>query len=271
VRARPLRSLRRAAAVVFVLAGLAAATPAPAAAGYVFVDDSGDQTLLATGRVKMVPKSADAPTVVLDMPRARIWVAHPGARTFWEGTIDEYCASVKGLVGAARAGMEEATKGLSPAEREQIQALMKAAGAAPPAKLRVVVERTADTETIAGWPTRKYRVLADGRLREELWLTSDAGVAREFEVARAPQTFGRMMACMLDGQPTGAGVEDSAEYRQLYAQGWPLRSVFYGAGGASGGSTVTKAERRDIPEREFATPAGFRRAPFAEVVGGGAR
>jgi hypothetical protein len=218
-----LRSLRRAAAAAFVLAGVAAATCRPAAAGYVFVDDSGDQTLLAAGRVKMIPKRADAPTFVLDMRRARVWVANPGRRTFWEGTIEEYCTSVKSLVGGAMAGMEEQLKSLPPAERAQVEALMKsmgrgpATGGVPANAVRVAVERTAETDTIAGWPTRKYRVLADGRLHEEVWLSADAGVARELDGARAPQTFGRMIACMMAGPSPASGVEDSAEYRQLYA------------------------------------------------------
>ena len=132
------------------------------------------------------------------------------------------------------------------------------------------MRRTEQTDTIAGWPTRKYRVLADGALHEELWLTADASVARELAAGRTAETLGRMMGCLLGAQP-GTGVESSAEYRQLYAQGWPLRSVYYGRGGASGASTVIKAERLDIAEREFALPSGYRRAPFAEVFRGGPR
>ena len=249
---RPL--LQGAAALALALAAVA---PAPAFAGFVFVDESGDQTLLTTRHIKISPTSPDAPAFMLDMTRARLWVADPGRRTFWEGTIDEYCTNVKGL--------EE--QGLPPAERERLQALMKGG---PAGRVRVTVERTAHTETIAGWPTRKYRVLADGRLHEELWLTSDVTVARELEGARVSDTFGRMMGCMLGAQP-GAGVENTAEYRQLYAHGWPLKSVYYGGGGASGTSTVIKAERREIAERDFATPPGYRRVTFADVFDGGGR
>jgi hypothetical protein len=236
-----MRSLLRGAAVLALALG--AVAPAWALGGLAFVDESGDQTLIAGGRVKISPTSPDAPAFMLDMTRARVWVANPGQRTVWEGTVDEYCASVKGLAEGAR-------------------------GAAGP--IRVTVEPTDQTDTIAGWPTRKYRILADGVLHEELWLTADASVARELASGRVSETFGRMMGCMLGAQP-GAGVESSAEYRQLYARGWPLRSVYYGRGGASGTSTVIKAERRDIAEREFAIPAGYRPAPFAEVFGGGPR
>jgi hypothetical protein len=232
--------LRRGAAALALALGVVAA-PAAATAGVVFVDEGGDRTLLSTGRVKIAPASPDAPALVLDMARGRVWVANRARRTFWEGTVDQYCAGVTGSM---------------------------AAGTARP--VRVTVERTAQTETIAGWPTRKYRVLADDALYEELWLTSETSVARALDAGRAADTVGRMMGCML-AVPPGPGVENSAEYRQLYAQGWPLRSVYHGAGGASGESSIIEAERRDIAEQEFAPPSGYRRAPFAEVFGAGPR
>ncbi|HUF91527.1 MAG TPA: hypothetical protein VMR23_04065 [Candidatus Limnocylindria bacterium] len=237
---RGVSLVRRGAAALALALGVLAA-PAAVTAGVMFVDEGGDRTLLSTGRVKIAPASPDAPTFVLDMARGRMWVANRARRTFWEGTIDEYCAGVTGSI---------------------------AGGAARP--VRVTVERTAHTETIAGWPTRKYRVLADGVLHEELWLTSETSVARALDAGRAADTVGRMMGCML-AVPPGPGVESSAEYRKLYAQGWPLRSVYYGAGGASGQSSIVTAGSRDIAEQEFAPPSGYRRAPFAEVVGGGAR
>jgi hypothetical protein len=237
-----MRSTRRWTAALALVLAVGVTPAAPAVGGFAFVDESGDQTLLAAGRVRIAPTSPDAPTFMLDMTRGRIWVANPGRRTVWEGSIDEYCAN------ATSAGRPFA-------------------GAAP---VRVTIERTAQTETIAGWPTRKYRVLADGRLHEELWLTSDASIARELDAVRVSDTFGRMMGCMLAAPATG-GIESSAEYRQLYTHGWPLRSVYYGGGGASGKSSVIKAERRDIAEREFAAPTGYRRVPFAEVLGAAPR
>ena len=59
----------------------------------------------------------------------------------------------------------------------------------------------------------------------------------------------------------------TAEYRQVYAQGWPLKAVYHGEGGGAGRAVVMKVESRDIPDREFAPPAGFRAAPLAEILG----
>jgi hypothetical protein len=216
-------------------------------AGWLIVDDNGDQTLVWRGRLRMDPRQAPGQSMVVDLTRARMWVADAGRRLYWEGTVEEYCQAVRALVPpppAPPAG--------SPG----------AAGAPPP---RVTLERTEETETIAKLPTRKYRVLVDGKLYEELWLTGEAALVRELDLARAPDTFGRMLACMvsLDGQRP----EASPEYRRLFAEGWPLKAVYHGEGGSPGRALVTRVEPREVAERDFAPPPGFTKAPLGELFG----
>jgi len=239
-----------------------------AEAGWLIVDENGDQTLISRGRLKMSPKQADGHSMVLDLARARMWVADAGRKLYWDGTVEEYCQAVRGTMAATQKMMAEQMKDMPPAQREQMMQMLKQMGAGggasgPPPK--VTIERTADTEKIAGLPARKYRVLANGKLYEELWLTSDAALVRELELARAPDTFGRMFACI-----AGSGaerVEATGEYRQIFAQGWPLKAVYHGEGGAAGRALVTRVEQRDLPEADFAPPAGFRAAPLAEIFG----
>jgi hypothetical protein len=165
--------------------------------------------------------------------------------------------------------MAEAMKDMPPAQREQMMQMMKQMGRGAPGSAgpppRVTVERTAETQTIAGLAARKYRVLANDKLYEELWLTTDTALLRELDLGKAPDTFGRMFACMVGGGSDR--VETSTEYRQVYAQGWPLKAVYHGDGGAAGRSLVTRVEKRDVPEPEFAPPAGFRAAPLVEILG----
>lgn len=239
-----------------------------AEAGWLIVDENGDQTLISRGRLKMSPKQADGHSMVLDLARARMWVADAGRKLYWDGTVEEYCEAARGTMAAAQTMMAEQMKDMPPAQREQTMQMLKQMGggggaSGPPPK--VTIERTADTEKIAGLPARKYRVLANGKLYEELWLTTDAALVRELELARAPDTFGRMFACIAG--PGGERVEATGEYRQIFAQGWPLKVVYHGEGGAAGRALVTRVEQRDLPEPDFAPPAGFRAAPLAEIFG----
>ena len=113
-------------------------------------------------------------------------------------------------------------------------------------------------------------MLADGALYEELWLASDPALLRELIVARAPDTFGRMSGCLATAG-SGRRVEATDEYRRLYSEGWPLKVVFHGDGGAAPGAAVARVERREIPDAEFTLPAGFAAVPLLEVFGRAAR
>jgi len=265
---------------VCVLAiALGTALSSPVEAGWVIVDEGGNETALSRGRLKMSPKEAQGVSMSLDIGRARMWAADAGKKTYWEGTVEEYCQGMRTTMAGKMADMEkqmaEAMKDMPPAQREQMQQMMKnmrgGGGGAPagPAP-KVTIEKTTEIEKIAGLPARKFRVLSNGKLYEEMWLTTDPALLRELEMTKAPDTFGRMTGCMA-GMAGGPRPESSDEFRKLYGEGWPLKVVFYGgeAGPGQGptGSTVQKVEQRDIPEREFAPPAGFRAAPFNEVFG----
>jgi hypothetical protein len=253
--------------------GLLVLQPLAAQAGWLIVNDGGDQTLVSRGRLVMLPGKGDGTSVAVDLARGRMWLADAGRRLYWEGPVEEFCTAVRSATASMLKqmdGMAEALKDMPAEQREQVLQMMKqmgrTPGAAPARKAAVTVERTTEMATIAGLPARKYRVLADGRLYEELWITSDPALLRELDLGRAPDTLGRMFACHV-GAGRGAGVEESTEYRALYGAGWPLRAVFHGEGGAAGRSSVVRVERRDVAERELAPPAGFRAAPIEEVVG----
>ena len=252
---------------------------AVAEAGWVIVDEGGNQTALSRGRLKMSPKEAQGVSMSLDIGRARMWVADATKKAFWEGTVEEYCQAMKTTMAGAMADMEkqmaEAMKDMPPAQREQMQQMMKnmrgggTPGGPPPV---VKIEKTSEVEKIAGLPARKFRVLSNGKLYEEMWLTTDPALLKELEMAKAPDTFGRMSGCMAN-MAGGPRPEASDEFRKLYGEGWPLKVVYYGVGegapGAPGpaGSTVMKVEQREIPDREFTPPTGFRPAPLTEVFG----
>src|SRR5215470_3138228 len=242
--------------------GVLALLVASAEAGWLIVDEHGNQTSLSRGRLKLVPKEAQAHSMTLDVARARMWVADAGHKTYWEGTVEEYCQAMRTTMAGAMADMEaqmaERLKDMPPAQREQMQQMMqrlRGGGASGPPPT-VTIERTTETQTIAGLPARKVRVFSNGTLYEDVWLTTDPALMRELELGRAPDTFGRMSGCMA-GMADGPRPESTEEFRKLYGEGWPLKVVYYGAGegGPSpAGTTVQKVERRDIPESEFAVP-----------------
>lgn len=268
-----------------ILAGLATAAALllgaePAVhAGYAIVDQQGLETIVSKGRVKHASRTPEQPIVVFDVGRGRLWFANPRTKSYWEGTADEFCTSMRGTMASAMSEVEKQMKDqlakLPPDQRAQVEQMMKQAlqgqagqpGAAPAPPPRVTVERTAEQATIAGLPAKKYRVLTDGQPFQDLWLASDAGLLQELQIGKASDAYARMSACQAGSAGPYAAVAESQEYRKLLGEGWPVRIVGYPAGTPQTLTEVVKVERRDVPESEFTPPAGFRKAPLAEVLG----
>jgi len=134
----------------------------------------------------------------------------------------------------------------------------------------VTIERTGATETIAGLTASKYRVLANDQLHEELWLTSDAALTRQLDLGHAPDTFGRMFACLAGAGSGGERVEASPEYRQIFAWGWLLKAVYHGEGGDRPHAGDARRAARDPRARLHAAgwipPGPARRDPCPEAL-----
>jgi hypothetical protein len=65
--------------------------------------------------------------------------------------------------------------------------------------------------------------------------------------------------------PSRQAVEEDPAYEQLFEQGYPIKTVELGEGGEPESVTeVVRIDKRDIPEREFQVPEGYRRIDLHE-------
>jgi len=253
----------------------------PASAGYRLTDKEGDETLVSKGRVKEQSTEGAGPESVFDLASARAWMSNPDRRVYWEGSIDELCSTIRQTAKTMAKQMEQAMEAelarLTPEQREKVEQMRKglaakrAAAESEAAKKPgvVKVERTDETATIAGQPTRKYRVLVDGDLYQENWLTTDPAFAKEFALDKASEVMSRVSACAESedtGSGKGKGVDEAEIYRKLYAQGWPLKAVAYKDGKARPKSETVKIEKRDIPESDFLPPKDYKKSSLGEVM-----
>ena len=250
-------------------------------AGYRLTEKDGDQTLVSKGRVKELPGEGGGPQSVFDLGSARAWMSNPGREIYWEGTIEELCTTIRETTVAMAKSMHDAMEAqlskLSPENRAKVEELRKQlaakreaeGGKAKPGPGVVKIERTEETTPIAGQPTRKYNVLVDGVLYEEDWLTTDPALAKEFALDKASELMSRVSACAASADPDPShpkGVDEGKIYQKLYPQGWPLKAVSHGGGKTRTKNEITKIEKQDVPESEFQPPAGYRKAPLAEVM-----
>jgi hypothetical protein len=293
----------------------ASAVPNAAMAGYRIVQQDGDTLLVSGGRYKSVAKDPGKPLYVLDVNRGRMLMSAPSAKSYWEGTVEEFCKefpkALEQSVAQATKEMERQQQAelakLTPTERakrakaeaevkkwaeemntpagqakakREMKDLAKKMGVDPKdldepadrpvasgAVPKVNVDRTGETSTVAGITARKFRVTVDGEPYEDHWLATDQALLRELAWDRLARVVERFQSC-LDASSDKArahDIEETKEYRQLQAQGFPLKIVSYTGGEPDGQvkEQVTSAERRDIPDGEFAAPAGFKKTSLS--------
>jgi hypothetical protein len=264
------------------LAALAIAFAASTAyGGYLLVDKDGDRTLVSKGRVKELGGEGEGPQSVFDLGAARAWMSNPERKIYWEGTIDELCATIRETASTMAKQMEQSIDSqlakLPPESRAKVEELRKSLAAKRAAEEQhekpgpgvIKIDRTAETATIAGQPTRKYRVLVDGKPYEEDWLTTDPALSKEFALDKASAVMSRVSACAASSDPEGShgkDVDEGRVYQKLYPQGWPLKAVSHAGGKTRTKTEITDVKPQEVPESEFQPPAGFRKAPLGEVM-----
>ena len=148
--------------VAVLTLGLVALLPVAAQGGWAIIDENGHRTSVSRGRLKMAPQGAQGVSMALDIGRARLWVADAGRKTYWEGTVEQYCQAMKETMAGAMADMQAqmaaAMKDMPPEQRAQMQQMMNAmrGGGAGPAPT-VTAEKTGEVETIAGLSAKRRR------------------------------------------------------------------------------------------------------------------
>ena len=157
--------------------------------------------------------------------------------------------------------IEEMMKGV-PAEQRKMMEQMRGKGSQG-SQPEVIVEKMGDGGTIAGFKTLKYKVLVDGELFEEVWLTNDSALMKEFKPLI--QLLQKFSSCTGD-IGIEAAPEKSPEYQKIMEMGFELKSVQYEYGTPDPETDVVELEKTDIPDKEFEIPPEYKQRSFSEVM-----
>ncbi len=235
--------------VIAALAGFAV----PAFAGWVQVDSEGATTLISEGMLKETSRGDDQYSI-LDARKGNIIFIDSKRKIYAKESIDDFCEAVI-------TGMSKAKKNM-PGENQGKQ---KSGKDAP----QVSVMKEGDGGVIAGYSTLRYKVLTDGKLYEEVWLTSDPAVMKDLEslFSTVMKKFEKCLfsvANVTDSLPLS--VEESPEYKKMEQGGWQMKSKNYSGSGGPVTYEVVKLEKKDIPASEFEVPPGYKKVPIFEML-----
>ena len=243
---------------------------------YANLGAEGTRTLqyISKNRLKTV---GDGNTFIMDFAKNLFIATDQENRVYWSGTVDAYVGEVKTFQQAAndlaRAQMEEAMKEMPPDQRKSVEDLLQqmrssnASSPSPPTAKRPVVkvEPTTETASIAGHQATKVMVYADGKPYQEVWLAKGLTLKADLDLKRLRGIQTQLTQAIMADIPNRQAVEEDPAYEQLLDQGYPIKIVELGESGEPESVTeVVRLDKRDIPEREFQIPEGYRRIDLRE-------
>jgi hypothetical protein len=204
-------------------------------------------------RTEMEGPSGVANVTIFDGGKQVLYMVDPARKTYSEMTkadVDRLSAQVQG----AMAQMQSQLEKLPPAQRAQMEAMMKG----------VELRRTGSDE-VGRWTCDTYDVTMNGQKIGEVCNASVTTLgfgATDFEVMRQMGAFYSGMAPQAAGQLPGLpgiGAPGGSDF--------PVKTVLIGPGGTVT-TEVIEAGRQMLSNALFAVPAGFTKEEFRGPTGG---
>ncbi len=221
-------------------------------AGWLLTDANGQTGALSKGKMRL---NEDYGGVIMNAAKDKMILFDKNKKVCATGTVAEFCEAMSGM-------MDKAMGSMPPEQRAMMEKMMGGKKKEAP---KVVVTKEGRGDAIAGLETTKYKVTADGKLYEEVWITTDKAVMDDYR----PLTgfLSKFVGCSASAAAMmGTLPEATPEYMKLYEMGFVLKSVSPDEEHAVNNVSMQKLEKKDIPDSEFEPPAGYRMLTFDQFV-----
>ena len=207
-------------------------------------------------RTEMAGPNGVLNVTIFDGGKQVLYIVDPTRKTYVEMTkadVDRMGAQVQGAMAKMQAQLEK----LPPAQRAQMEAMMKGGGA-------IAALRTG-SDKVGRWTCDKYDVTLNGQKIGEVCNVDPTALgfaATDFDVMRQMGAFYSGMAPQMAGQlPSVPGIDQGG------SSGFAVRTVMM-TQGQTVTTEVVDAGRQTFPDALFAVPAGFTRQDATGLLGG---
>jgi hypothetical protein len=265
---------RFASGILTLVAVGAAAATASAAQGVLVVETSTANGAPRTSQVQIEPtrmrteiagQNGTSQVVVFDGGKQILYMIDPAAKTYSEMTKADVDAAGAQL-GDAMAQMQKALEGMPPAQRAQMEAMMKGRLGGMGAAAAKTEYRRGGTSKVGNWSCDVYESFQNNQKTGEVCTVSASALgftAADFEVSRQLAAFMRGLIPQGADQVFQAGRTQDQGY-----EGIPVRRVTTTAGRQTV-SEITSVARQTFPDSIFAVPDGFTKTASPMSMGRG--
>jgi len=201
-------------------------------------------------------------TFIFDIEKGTFVLANEQRKVFWEGRIDEFRSS---YYAALKSIIEELTKDLPQDQKDLYNTMLEETinmygETKQPANdsTKTEIKNTGLTEEIAGYSSSGYEVYVNGKLREQLWISSAIPLKKDLDMRKFASII-REIEPNVNGEYV---FENSESYLKLTESGFPMRTI----DDLGIMVEVIKVEEQKIANSEFEMPADFKRAGLDEII-----
>jgi hypothetical protein len=206
-------------------------------------------------RTEMAGPNGVTNVMIFDGGKQVLYMIDPARKTYMEMT--------KADVDRLSAQMQAQFEQLPPAQRAQMEAMLKSGGvAAAPSYTRT------GSETVGRWTCDKYDMMQNGQKIGDVCTVKPAALdfgATDFEVMRQMAAFYAGMPPQMAGLvPSVSGIDQRGN------PDFPVKTVLMFQGNTVT-TEVVEAGRQTFPDALFAVPAGFTKQDLMGLMGGRGR
>jgi len=215
-------------------------------------------------RTEITDQNGASQVVIFDGTKQVLYIVDNARKTYTEMTkadMEKMQAQVQQMMTQMQAALEK----MPPAQRAQMEALMKGRmGGMSPTAPKIESKR-AGTDKVGRWTCDKYEVIVNGEKMSDVCTVDPSALgvtAKDLAVSRQLAEFFSALVPQMAAQVFTVGQVD----QQGFA-GFPVRSIVSVAGRTMT-TEVVEASRQTFEDSLFAVPAGFTRQAMPGLVPG---
>ena len=208
---------------------------------------------------------------IIHVGEKKITGMDPKSKTYYESTLNEYKNAMVDFMKRMKDMQIQIIMSSTGQTREQAEAQLKNAGGAATGSRNVKIEKGA-TKDIAGYATDEYRILAGGRVVQEIWvspavdemITQSIGAAEKKDLDKLVREIENEISLAMNMPGMDAEI-DKAESK-IMEKGYVMKQVNreMGMPGMPEEEFTIDISTKPIDSSKFSVPKGYKKISMAE-------
>lgn len=202
---------------------------------------------------------------IIDLNTSQITLIFGYHKLYWQGTIEEFRQGtievldkkLNDILATAEPEQKEVARELIQQVKSEFNNKQKLADSL---NLKVQIKETGKLDSISGFNSKEYKIIANDKLVETIWVSTDISPYEEISLQKMIS-----FTKQLNPNNNNLNIEGSEEYLALIKNGLAMKSI-KAMDDITTTTVVTNAIETKINNEIFLAPAEYRKAELLEIM-----